>query len=551
MPILILICLLSAGIIVVLVTKLRCSQKAHENTSDQLLKLHEQLYINEGEIGQAQAANAAKSRFLATVSHEIRTPLNGVLGMAQLLQQTKISAEQKTYIEAIRTSGEALLSLVAQILDFARIEAGKFECVKEPFNLLSLCESVVELLSPTAQGKGIEIALYMERNVPKNVIGDAGRLRQVLTNLCGNAVKFTQKGGVGLRVLCDGDGILLFVIEDTGIGIPKNKLNSIFEEFEQGDVKKEGTGLGLSISRKIVEQLDGTLEVTSKLKKGSKFSLRLYLPASNEMLLESVKVNNTHVLIVGKSPFEVPFMAQKLQENGFKVTVKTTPELALAELSAHKTKQPDILIVDGALEEGSRVLANLASLAGIQTRIILLSPFERTSFFANQTVGSPQEAGFNAWLTKPVRVGSLLERLSGGSKDNENAPQSFKGYNILIAEDNEVNALITERKLTKLGAVVSVARDGLEALKLYEHNAFHLVLLDMRMPRLDGLATLARMKALNSNTYTRFFALTANMLDADRDACLNAGFDAFLTKPLNVEALVKCVVNVKLKSQSA
>ena len=532
----------------------------------------------------AEAASEAKSRFLATVSHEIRTPLNGVLGMAQLLEQTGVSAEQRTYIGAIRTSGEALLSLIEQILDFSRIEAGKFDIVNEPFDLHGLCESVVELLAPRAQGKGVEIALYIERDVAQTVIGDAARLRQVLNNLCGNAVKFTEKGGIGVRVLRDTDAKIQFIIEDTGIGIAKHRLGHIFEEFEQVDSSHEGTGLGLAISRKIIERLNGTISVTSKLKKGSVFSFSLGLPTQKGVEQKVIHADflNKRALIVGKTPFECVFIAQKLAEFGFTPKLCATPELALIELAKFGTGQlgtdmfgtdlvralPDVLIVDAALVqtdtgEAGRALANLARAAGIKTRIILLSPFERQEFeeqkFEQQKFGSPSETGFNAWLTKPVRTKSLIERLSvelGLAAPHVHVDsfhvmendrhQVLLGQKILLAEDNEINALLAERQLTKAGAIVTVAVDGLEAVQIYEQHVsgFDVVLLDMRMPKLDGLSCFRRMKAYNEEQnipLPRFIALTANAFTEDRAICLKAGFEAFLTKPLNLKVLVDVV----------
>ena len=541
----------------------------------------------------AEAASEAKSRFLATVSHEIRTPLNGVLGMAQLLRQTRINPEQTTYIDAIRTSGEALLSLIEQILDFSRIEAGKLELVNEPFDLQALAESVVELLAPKAQDKGLEIALSIAPSVPRSVVGDGSRIRQILTNLAGNAVKFTESGGVGISLALEPDGCVLFEVEDTGIGIPANQLHAIFEEFEQADGsnarKFEGTGLGLAISRKIVSSLGGSIEVESTVGKGSKFSVRLMLQpdrSKQDSMHDSMHhhvpdFSKLQALIVAKGPFEANFMAVRLRESGAEVTVVESLHAATAFLSRYRRKAAgqhcDLLIADAALGDDSRKLASLADAAGIRARIVLLSPFERREF------GSPVESGFNGYLTKPVRTRSLFARLeneprdsgrnghaalTGGKTSSVTPPaparrrpetaQKLAGLRILLAEDNEINALLTDRLLTRAGAETLLMRDGRTALQSFEDSlagrvpAFDLVLLDMRMPHLDGLETVRRMREAErrlSTTPHRIMALTANAFIEDRDACLGAGFDVFLTKPLNLERLLEVVGQQRIEKR--
>ena len=254
---------------------------------------------------RAEAANEAKSRFLATVSHEVRTPLNGILGMADLLADSRLGAEQRNYVEAIKTSGTALASLIDEILDFSRIEAGKLELAKEPFDVVSLVEGVVELLAPRAQGKGLEIATSVQIDTPRRLIGDAARLRQVLLNLAGNAVKFTETGGIGLRVSKTPDGSIRFAVADTGPGVPEDRQAAIFEDFEQADGsttrRHGGSGLGLAISRRIIEQMGGQLTLDTSSSHGSIFSFTAPL-ASAPSPVEAPdirKLQGRRVLVVG------------------------------------------------------------------------------------------------------------------------------------------------------------------------------------------------------------------------------------------------------------
>ena len=513
---------------------------------------------------RAEAANVAKSRFLATVSHEFRTPLNGILGMADLLRDTPLDAEQRTYVEALRTSGKALLSLVDGILDFSRIEAGRLDLASEPFDLALLVEGVVELLAPRAQDKGLEIALDIADDLPPMRIGDADRVRQILLNLAGNAVKFTQHGGVGVSLTRAGEGIAL-AIEDTGPGMAEERIPILFEEFEQGDSsasrRHEGTGLGLAITRRLVERMGGTIEARSQLGRGSTFRVVLPLPGAGEAEAPAgegpaaARPGVRRVLIVADSPFQAPYLARRLTRVGAAAVVVDSMEAGLSALSGAAF---DALIADRGLGDAPvRTLAAEAGRCGVRCRLILLSPFDRREF------GAVNAAGFDSYLIKPVRARSLFDRLRAPSPVgetpadeapphriaptpepaavSESAPSAAPGRRVLLAEDNPINALLATRALERLGARVTLARDGLEALAIAQSQGpFDLALLDIRMPGLDGLETARRIRAREAETGSaplHLVALTANTGREDANAAHAAGFDGFLAKPLNLRAL--------------
>ena len=450
---------------------------------------------------RAEAASEAKSRFLATVSHEIRTPLNGILGMADLLGTTALAAEQASYVEAIRTSGSALASLIDEILDFSRIEAGKLELAAEPFDLVALVEGMVELLAPRAQGKGLEIAASIAPDVPRQTIGDGTRLRQVLLNLAGNAVKFTETGGVGVQVTRAAGGRVRFAVADTGPGIAPDRRAAIFEEFEQGDGSASrrhgGSGLGLAISTRLIERMGGTLLLESADDQGSIFSFDIVLPPQQPNPLqetEAPSLAGRRALIVGRSPFEAPYLGERLAGAGAEVTRAEGTEAALVALE--RRPPPDIVIVDCALgESATRQLAGAARAAGVARSLVLFSPFERRAF------GQSSLEGFDGWLVKPVRSRSFLARLAGSAQasseidtrlDPDRPPVSCAGLNVLVAEDNDINALVVQRHLERLGARVSRVRDGAEAVAAASEapqdplRCFDVILMDVRMPGSTG-----------------------------------------------------------------
>ncbi|WP_027170760.1 ATP-binding protein [Methylobacterium sp. 10] len=507
---------------------------------------------------RAEAANVAKSRFLATVSHEFRTPLNGILGMADLVLETGLDAEQRTYVEAVHTSGRALLTLIDGILDFSRIEAGRLDLSAEPFDLRAVVEGVVELLAPRAQDKGIEIAIDVADDVPGEFIGDADRIRQIVVNLAGNAIKFTNQGGVGVSIRWIAQEIVL-AVSDTGAGIPAARIPILFEEFEQGDnsasTRHEGTGLGLAISRRLASRMGGRIDAHSVVGRGSTFTIHLPLPvgAEPENTVPTVSLQGRKILIVADSPYQAPFLARRLSRSGASAVVVPTVETGLDTLSGVSF---DAVIADRALgDESVRRLAAEARRRGVRCSLILLSPFDRREF------GAPGAAGFDSYLIKPVRARSLFDRLlaptssvetpgpaakpvpgNGEVSPAKGSPRAVPSVHVLLAEDNPINALLATRALERLGATVVLARDGSEALARLDHPAsrFDLALIDIRMPGIDGLETARRLRASeaeHARAPLRLVALTANTGREDELAAREAGFDEFLAKPLDLKAL--------------
>jgi signal transduction histidine kinase/CheY-like chemotaxis protein len=509
---------------------------------------------------KAEAASEAKSRFLATVSHEIRTPLNGVMGLAQLLGMTRLDAEQASYVEAIEDSSRSLAQLIDDILDFSKIEAGKLELRRERFAPPALVDGVVELLAPRALAKGLEIASFIAPDVPDELEGDPARLRQILVNLLGNAVNFTERGGVGLRLLRAGDH-LRFEVRDTGPGVPEGAREAIFEEFEQGDASETrrhgGTGLGLAISRRLAALMNGALFLSETSPAGSTFAFVLQAPAGDDPPAPA-PLDGLHALVVAEGLFAGPWLVETLRAAGAIAEALSESE-ALARLSSAAAAVPDVIIVDCALgAENAARLAAATRAAGVASRFLMFSPLERRAF------GEAALRDFDGWLVKPVRGSSLVARLR---RQRRAAPRpasfapvpALEGLRALIAEDNDVNALILGRHLERLGAAAVRARHGGEAVVAASAAIagaaprFDVIIMDLFMPELDGRAATRRIReaeAAAGAPRTPILALTASAQEEDERAARAAGVDGFLTKPVDLALLAATIEEMRVTPAS-
>jgi len=516
----------------------------------------------------AEIANKFKSRFLANMSHDIRTPMNGVIGMTHLLMNTDLTDEQREYLNMIRISGNSLLSLINDILDFSRIEADQLLLENQHFNLRMTIEDTVDIVALDAYEKGIGLTCIIEPNVPSELMGDPGRLRQVLINLLGNAVKFTEEGDVTLHIQLEhetNEQVKLFVsVKDTGIGIHESEIKNLFKPFSQvhkkNTAKYGGTGLGLAISRRIIQLMEGTIKVKSQINQGSKFyfsaTFNKYLPRKSQQISDKLDLSDKTILIADSQPAYRSMLSNLLENIGCRHLEVSDGESALAMIrDSLRTNQPiDLVLID----------MHLSKIDGIKLGKMIKSdptichiPMIMITFVGQRgDISMLQDIGFAAYLNKPVKQSLLqksIQRIFNAKMSNnkerksENIITKFsiteeesRQNLILLVEDSEMNTKLASVYLNKMGYQVEIASNGKEAVSMVSQKNYDLILMDIQMPVMNGIDATKIIRSgedLKIDNKVPIIALTANAMSQDRKLCMDAGMNDYLSKPFKPEDL--------------